>query len=259
MKSRIRNPKSQIAVSKSPKYIADHVRRLLKDGGSAPHAAEVQRFFKEEVQSRGWYTAELRKVAGRVRRAVLRDAGLKFLIEVADDLFSGEVLEEKVFAVFLLEKSVGEFGERELKRFERWLERVSSWADHDALVHYLIAPMLVNDDYLVRRIYRWANSPNRWLRRASAVALIRGVRAGRFHQDVECLADLILCDPDDMVRKGYGWLLREATKADAKAMLPFLMSIRETAPRLVLRTACETLPKELRAKVLGWPLVIFEF
>jgi len=26
-------------------YIADHIRRVLKDGGSAPHAAEVQWFF----------------------------------------------------------------------------------------------------------------------------------------------------------------------------------------------------------------------
>jgi ABC-type branched-subunit amino acid transport system ATPase component len=33
----------------TPNYIADHIRRVLKDGGSAPHSEEVQRFFKEEV------------------------------------------------------------------------------------------------------------------------------------------------------------------------------------------------------------------
>ena len=47
----------------TPSYIADHIRRVLKDGGSTPHSEDVQHFFKEVVQSRGWYTAELRKFA----------------------------------------------------------------------------------------------------------------------------------------------------------------------------------------------------
>src|SRR5215467_13622849 len=109
----------------SPRYIADHVRRVLKDGGSAPHAEGVQRFFKEEIQSRGWYTAELRKVAVRFRRTIRHEAGLDFLILVADKLFSGRVLEEKVFAVLMLEKNIAEFGDAEFKRFESWLDRIS--------------------------------------------------------------------------------------------------------------------------------------
>ena len=46
----------------APDYIADHIRRVLKDGGSAPHSEEVQHFFKEEIQSRGWYTAEMTEI-----------------------------------------------------------------------------------------------------------------------------------------------------------------------------------------------------
>ena len=87
----------------TPAYIAAHVRRVLKDGGSAPHAEGVQHFFKEEVKSRGWYTGELRKVAVRFRRVILKEQGLEFLLKVADQLFSGDVLDEKNFAVFLLE------------------------------------------------------------------------------------------------------------------------------------------------------------
>jgi hypothetical protein len=41
----------------TPKYVADHIRRVLKDGGSAPHSEDVQHFFKEEIKSRGWYAA----------------------------------------------------------------------------------------------------------------------------------------------------------------------------------------------------------
>ncbi len=39
--------------------------------------------------------------------------GAAFLLSVADKLFSGDVLEEKVFAVFLLEKQIDDFGDRE--------------------------------------------------------------------------------------------------------------------------------------------------
>ena len=59
--------------AKTPAYIAQHIRRVLKDGGSAPHTEEVQHFFKHEVKSRGWYTAELRKVAKRFRRTILAE------------------------------------------------------------------------------------------------------------------------------------------------------------------------------------------
>ncbi|HYG97981.1 MAG TPA: DNA alkylation repair protein, partial [Terriglobales bacterium] len=55
----------------------------------------------------------------------------------------------------------------------------------------------------------------------------------------------------DMVQKGLGWLLRETAKYNRYSALPYLMEIRDRAPRLVLRTACETLPQDLRAQVLG--------
>src|ERR1700740_1856263 len=126
------------------KYIADHIRRVLKDGGSAPHAEGVQWFFKEEIKSRGWYTAELRKAAVRFRRTIIREQDVRFLVKVADQLFQGRVLEEKVFAVFLLEKIVVDFGDAEFRLFESWLDRINSWADHDGLVHHLIAPMMVS-------------------------------------------------------------------------------------------------------------------
>src|SRR5271170_2564023 len=95
----------------TPAASATHLRHILKNGGSAEHAAGVQWFFKEEIKSHGWYTADLRRTAVRLRREVRKEHGLDFLIEVADRLFSGLVLEEKIVAVFLLEKLDGEFGD----------------------------------------------------------------------------------------------------------------------------------------------------
>jgi 3-methyladenine DNA glycosylase AlkD len=234
----------------TPEYIAADIRRVLKDGGSAPHAEGVEWFFKEEIKSRGWYTAEMRKAAVRFRRAILRERGLDFLVKVADRLFRGRVLEEKIFGVFLLEKLVHQLGDSEFRLLESWLPRISSWADHDGLVHYLIAPMIAAKPTRARSVFLWAKSSNRWHRRAACVALIQGTRRKMFFPEIVRLSNLLLADEDDMVQKGLGWLLRETAKHNAPQTVPYLLKICPRAPRLVLRTACETLPPTTRKKIL---------
>ncbi len=235
----------------SPAEIAAQIRQVLKGGGSAEHAAGVRWFFKEEIHSHGWYTAALRKFVRQWRSEILREHDFDFLVRVADKLFSGRVLEEKVAAVFLLEKLDAQFGDREFKLFESWLDRIGSWADHDGLVHNLIAPMVAAKPARFKDVSRWAKSPKRWHRRAACVALIRGARAKGFFPQIVKLSNALLADQDDMVQKGLGWLLRETAKFDPERTVPYLMRIRGRAPRLVLRTACETLPANLKKKVLG--------
>lgn len=243
--------RASVAQNKIPSaQIATQIREALTHGGSAEHAKGVQWFFKEEIKSHGWYTADLRRAARHFRRKVRTEHGLELLIEVADQLFSGSVLEEKIAAVFLLEKLDNEFGEAEFKRFESWLDRISSWADHDALVHDLIAPMIAGKPARAKAVFRWARSPNRWHRRAACVALVRGTRARMFFSDITKLSDLLLADEDDIVQKGLGWLLRETAKFDARRSVPYFIKIRERAPRLVLRTACETLPTAAKKRIL---------
>jgi 3-methyladenine DNA glycosylase AlkD len=237
---------------KPAKYIADHLRHVLINGASAPHTAEVERFFKEEIQSRGWYTGEIRKLARRFTKVIKGDAGVPYLVEIADNLFRGRVLEEKILAVQLLETSTKELTRADFDLFERWLKRVSTWADHDALASYLLGPMMAADPALAKRVFPWARSKDKWHRRAAAVSLIRGVRAKQFESETKKITALLLSDDDLMVQKGLGWLLREAAKYNPDFAVPLLTKISKTAPRLVLRTGCETLPAKVRAEIMGW-------
>lgn len=135
--------------------------------------------------------------------------------------------------------------------FESWLSRISSWADHDALVHYLIAPMIAAKTSRAKSVFVWARSSDRWHRRAACVALIQGTRRKMFLPQIKRLSGLLLRDGDDMVQKGLGWLLRETAKYDAARTVPYLLEIRGRSPRLVLRTACETLPASARKRILA--------
>ena len=237
--------------SGSAAQVAAEIRLGLRDDGSPDRAKGVQRFFKEKIKSHGWRTADLRRAVFQLRREIREERGLDFLILVADQLFSGSVLEEKIAAVFLLEKLDEEFSDAEFKLFESWLDRIGSWSDHDSLVHDLIAPMVVNKPARAKAVFRWAKSRNRWRRRAACVGLIRSTRARMLFPEITKLSDELLSDEDDMVQKGLGWLLRETAKFDAARTIPYLMKIRARAPRLVLRTACETLPKRVKEKILA--------
>ena len=238
----------------SPAKFAAEIRRALKDGGSAEHASGVQWFFKDEIQSHGWYTADLRRASRSFRRDILSAHEFGFLVAIADRLITGRVLEEKVIAVFLLENLTDRCGDKEFKLFDSWIDRISSWADHDGLVHSLIAPMVLAKPARAKTAFRWAKSPDRWRRRAACVALIRGTRVRMFFREITKLSDSLLTDEDDMVQKGLGWLLRETAKFDAKRTVPYLMKIRQRSPRLVLRTACETLPAKTKKQILSVPL-----
>jgi 3-methyladenine DNA glycosylase AlkD len=151
----------------------------------------------------------------------------------------------------MLQGVVGDFGKPEFQLFESWLDRVSTWADHDALVHYLIGPMIAAYARYLPRTLIWARKPSTWHQRAAAVSLIHSTRQHKNFGHIQTLTEILLPSKDDMVQKGLGWLLREAAKANREQTVPYLMTIRELTPRLVLRTACETLPTDLRASVLS--------
>ena len=238
---------------KPVEYIAGHLRQVLINGASAPHAAEVQHFFKEVVTSRGWRAPELRKLARRFTRVIRNDAGLDYLVAVADALFRGDVLEEKVLAVLLLETSTADCSGKDFRTFESWLKRVSSWADHDALAYYLLGPIILADPRRTSHALRWMKSRDRWHRRAAAVSLIRGARIAIFESETTKVTRALLYDRDDMVQKGLGWLLREAAKYNREFAVPLLRKIAadKRTPRLVVRTGCETLPPKLKAEIMA--------
>src|SRR5882724_1786746 len=175
----------------SPASVAAEIRGALKQGGSASHAIGVQWFFKEEIKSHGWYTADLRRAAIRSRREMVRERGMDFVVSVADQLFSGRNLEEKIFAVCLLEKQTHHLSDTEFELFTSWLDRISSWADHDGLVHCLIAPMAADKPARTKKVIGWAKSPSRWRRRAACVALIRGAREKQFFPEIVQLAGIL--------------------------------------------------------------------
>jgi 3-methyladenine DNA glycosylase AlkD len=102
----------------------------------------------------------------------------------------------------------------------------------------------------VSNLKGWTGSENRWLRRAAAVTLILPARKGDFLEDVFEMADLLLSDDDDLVQKGYGWMLKEASKKHQQEVFDYVMRNKASMPRTALRYAIEKMPEDLRLRAM---------
>jgi 3-methyladenine DNA glycosylase AlkD len=89
------------------------------------------------------------------------------------------------------------------------------------------------------------------MRRASAVTLVMPVRRGFFFDYVFEIADLLLLDDDDLVRKGYGWMLKEASRLHRQEVYEYVIKNKAVMPRIALRYAIELMPQDLRRTAMS--------
>ena len=136
--------------------------------------------------------------------------------------------------------------------FEIWLKKyVTNWATCDDFCGHALGFLIYSHPQLIPKVKAWHNSPNRWLRRASAVSLIYSLRRGKYLTESFWIAKKLLVDEDDLVRKGYGWLLKEGTKKYPKEIFEFVMQNKTKMPRVALRYAIEKLPREMWKMAMG--------
>jgi 3-methyladenine DNA glycosylase AlkD len=75
-------------------------------------------------------------------------------------------------------------------------------------------------------------------------------REGRYKKDIFEIAQLLLNDKDDMVQKGYGWMLKACSKPFPEEVFRFVMERKEIMPRTSLRYAIEKLPEEMKKEAM---------
>jgi len=103
----------------------------------------------------------------------------------------------------------------------------------------------------IENLKEWAKSRNRWSRRAAAVTLIIPARHGKFLKDVFEISGILLLDDDDLVRKGYGWLLKAASEAHQEEVFDYVMKNKKQMSRTALRYAIEKMPAEFKARAMA--------
>jgi 3-methyladenine DNA glycosylase AlkD len=100
------------------------------------------------------------------------------------------------------------------------------------------------------KVKKWVVSKNRWVRRASAVVLIYSLEKKISLAPVFEIADILLLDKDDMVQKGYGWMLKVASNHEPGKVFEYVMRNKKEMPRTALRYAIEKLSPDLKKQAM---------
>ncbi|MGH8003331.1 MAG: DNA alkylation repair protein [Limisphaerales bacterium] len=82
------------------------------------------------------------------------------------------------------------------------------------------------------------------------MALIPALRRKLLLKEAFATADILLQDEEDLVQKGYGWMLKEASNRYPKEVFKYVMKNRKKMPRTALRYAIEKMPKGWKKKAM---------
>lgn len=230
--------------------IVSELRRELKSQADEKTKAGAKRYFKEDIKCYG----NKASVATRISKEFfqkIKDKDKKEIFAICEELFQGGYNEETWIAAEWVNNMHKEFKPGDFKIFERWVGNyIDNWAKCDTLCNHAIGTFIEMYPEYLPKLKKWTGSKNRWMRRAAAVTLILPARRGMFLREIFEIADILLLDPDDLVQKGYGWMLKEASRKHEKEVFDYVMKNKTVMPRTALRYAIEKMPEDLRKKAM---------
>jgi 3-methyladenine DNA glycosylase AlkD len=211
------------------------IREDLGKSADASTKASFQRFFKEGVRCHGVKTGLVNQIAKEHWKEVQSMEKSK-IFQLCEELFSSGYCEEAFVASYWTPRLEDRYEPGDLLVFKDWIERyIDNWAECDTFCNHTVGSFIEKYPERIDELKSWARSENRWLKRAAAVSLIVPAKRGRFLSDAFEIADILLTDLDDMVQKGYGWLLKEESRLHQREVFSHVIENRASMPRKALR------------------------
>lgn len=231
--------------------IISTIRERLQQNADEEARIASQHFSKEPVKSYGVKTPTVRQLSKRIFKR-LNSRTKAEIFDLCDTLWQSGYLEESIIACdwsFYLRKK---YEPGDFLRFRNWVDLyVNNWASCDTLSNHTIGEFIEMYPRYLPELKNFARSENRWMRRSAAVSLIVPARKGKFLTNIFEIADLLLIDKDDLVQKGYGWLLKTASVPYQQEVFDYVMDRKTVMPRTALRYAIEKMPKVLKKQAMA--------
>lgn len=228
-----------------------NLREELIRNADAKVKQSGERFFREDVILYGIRSAVVIRI-GREHFKSLKNKSKAEIFSLCEELWKSGIMEESFIACnwsYYVHKN---YMPADFEIFERWVNKyVNNWASCDTLCNHTVGSFIEMYPDFLSGLKNWARSTNRWVKRASAVSLIVPARNGKFLDAIFEIADILHSDKDDMVQKGYGWMLKAASQSHQKEVFDYVISKKATMPRTSLRYAIEKMPHELKALAMA--------
>lgn len=230
--------------------ILSEIRLTLKDGIDEKTQSNSQNFFKEKIKFYGVKVPLVNKIS-KESFTIIKDKPKEYILGLCSRLWESEYLEESFIACNWSYYIHSNYQTKDFDIFAQWVNTyVNNWASCDTLCNHTIGTFIEMYPQYITKLKEWTKSDNRWVKRAAAVTLIIPARKGLFLNDIFEIADILLLDKDDLVQKGYGWMLKAASEAHQKEVFDYVISKKTIMPRTALRYAIEKMPQDLRVEAM---------
>jgi len=228
-------------------YLAEELECELRAVGEKARAIGAKAYLKSDLEFIGVSAKPLRVVA---REFLERHPGIDHpqLTELVRSLWQQPVFEIRAVAVALLERRIRSLGKADLGLVEELLRRSHTWALVDWLCTKVAAPVVESDPEATTTVLeRWSTDDDFWLRRASLLAQLPALRAGR--GDFKLFASFaagMMEEKEFFIRKAIGWVLRDVSKKRSQLAYEFLSEHIDEVSGLTLHEGSKYLPEEQR-------------
>lgn len=230
--------------------IIARIRQELEAQADPEIQKNSKRYFKEPITCYGMKTATVIAIARKYWKMV-RDHSKPEIFALCEELYQSGYLEESFIVSEWARSLSGRYESDDLVVFRRWIDTyITNWASCDGFCNHAMGDFIEQYPEYVEDLKNWTKSKNRWVRRAAAVSLIVPAKHGKFLNESMEIAGLLLTDTDDMVQKGYGWLLKEASRKHTGEVFSYVMKNKRLMPRTALRYAIELMPKDLKTEAM---------
>ncbi len=225
-------------------------KKELTNKADPEKASILQRFFKtgkgeygEGDVFIGITVPEIRKTAGKFADMELAEI---------EKLLHSKIHEERLLALLILIRQFGKSEKGEQKRiFDFYLKNtkwVNNWDLVDLTAPKITGEWLINKDKKI--LYGLAGSKSLWERRIAILSTFTFLRKKECKETFK-IAEMLLCDKEELIHKAVGWMLREAGKrCSVGAEKKFLTGHLAEIPRITLRYAIERFPESEQARFL---------
>lgn len=166
-------------------------------------------------------------------------------------LLESDIHEARAGAVSLMAKQAARPSTPQARRGElyglylRRHDRINNWDLVDLGARDVVGGWLA--DKPRAPLYALAASDSLWERRTAIYACLKFIKSGDL-DDAYAIGQRLLNDPEDLIQKAVGGVLREAGTKDRDRLLAFLDAHAAAMPRTMLRTMIEHLDDGQRAR-----------
>lgn len=231
--------------------LIDQIHTQLTAHSAPKHRDQLIWFFKNQrVNPIGVRSREMNKLVVRFWRDIKKWEKIQ-IWKLCDGLWQTGILEDGHLACKFAHRVGKQLEAADFFVFNNWLHNtIYNWAHCDDLCTKALGEVLHRFPTTREETANWHSSNNRWVRRGLAVSMLPSLKNSTCLDHCLDIADRLLMDQDDLVQKGYGWMLKVASQQFPEAVYAFILDRRDRMPRTALRYAIEKLPTDWRHQAM---------